>query len=261
MKGLVPCNAELPVDRSLAMTCEGGTMTLCLRRAARGNALDEGLVGAIQDALDVCAARRDLHTLVLRAEGKHFSTGFDLSDAGRATDAMLLQRFIRLELMLQSLAGVAVRTVAAVQGRAVGAGADLVAACDVRLAVPVATFRFPGAQFGIVLGTRRLAQRIGVEHARRIIACGETLDAQRAHALGLVSEITHDLEAALAALPSIAIDRETSSRVLAATRPATGDVDLADLVRSAARPGLAARLHAYSSRTQPPRAHTAAGAP
>jgi len=232
------------------MSCDAGTVTLRLTRPERGNALGAALVDALRTALDRCAARPDVHTVILRAEGKDFCTGFDLSDLEHSTGAELLQRFVRLELMLQSLAHLPVRTVAAVQGRAVGAGADLVAACDVRLATPDATLRFPGAQFGIVLGLRRLAQRVGVEHARRIVTCGETLDATRARDLGLISDIANDLDIALAALPPVVTDHETSATLLAATRPGTGDLDLADLVRSAARPGLATRLLAYSIRTK-----------
>jgi len=72
-------------------------------------------------------------------------------------------------------------------GRNFGAGADLFVACDVRVAAPGTTFRMPGLRFGLQLGTRRLAQRIGNEAARGVLAESRTLDADAALELGFAS--------------------------------------------------------------------------
>jgi len=238
-------------NTGLAVTVHDATATLRLSRPERGNALCPVLVDAIVAALDWCVAQADLHTVVLRADGPDFCTGFDLSDAAQATDPDLLVRFVRVELMLQRLSGVPLRTVALVQGRAFGAGAYLVAACDVRLALPDARFRFPGPRFGIVLGTRRLVTRIGFDNAHRITASGEVVNAQCACDLGLVTDLASgDPAEVLASLPPIEVDRDTLARLLAGTRPRSDDTDLAELVRSAARPGLANRLRAYVARTK-----------
>ena len=137
-----------------------------------------------------------------------------------------------------------IRTVALAHGRTWGAGADLLAVCEQRLAAADTSLRFPGAQFGIVLGTRRLAERIGVDAARALVLEAGELDAMQALALGLVTRLG-DMAAELAApLP----DAATARAIRSATRADCRDADLAALVRSAARPGLQTRITAYRAR-------------
>jgi enoyl-CoA hydratase len=90
-------------------------------------------------------------------------------------------------------------------GRTWGAGADLFAACDLRVAAPDTLLRFPGAQFGMVLGTRRLAERIGADAARRLVLEGGELSAPQALAAGLASSVGDD------AAPPPQVDRATAA--------------------------------------------------
>ncbi|HRO60780.1 MAG TPA: enoyl-CoA hydratase/isomerase family protein, partial [Burkholderiaceae bacterium] len=129
------------------------------------------------------------------------------------------------------------------------------AACDVRWLVPGASLRFPGAGFGLVLGTRRLAARVGQARALRWVSEATTLDDRQAVAAGLADEIlapdpvaasgSGHLAGLAAGLPPVGVDRETMSALRAAARDRDADRDLAALVRSAARPGLKARIAAY----------------
>lgn len=236
------------------MTClqtsidPNGVATLNLARPDRGNALDAELVEALLESVRDIAANPAVHTLALRGQGPHFCTGFDLGDAEQRSDGDLLLRFVRVEELLQALWHAPVRTVAFAHGRAFGAGADLFAACDVRVAHAGATFRFPGVRFGVVLGTRRLAARVGVDRANAILLHGEALDATKALSAGLATATTTDDPTAwlLAREPPI-VDRATLAAVRERTRPPSGDEDLAALVRSAARPGLAQRIADYRS--------------
>nr|HRO61326.1 enoyl-CoA hydratase/isomerase family protein [Burkholderiaceae bacterium] len=118
----------------------------------RGNALSAELVGALVAGLERVLSDPSVDTLVVCASGRHFCTGFDLSELDAETDASLLARFVRIETLLDALWRAPVRTLAIGQGRIIGAGADLFAACDVRWLVPGASLRFPGAGFGLVLG-------------------------------------------------------------------------------------------------------------
>lgn len=224
----------------------GGVLTLTLARPERGNALAGDLVEALLAAVLGAHGDATLHTLLLRAEGRHFCTGLDLSDLESSRDADWLQRLVRIETLLQALWQCPLATVALAQGRAWGAGADLFAACETRIAAPDATFRFPGAQFGIVLGTRRLAARIGSDAARALVIGGGTLDAAVALAAGLATAIGTE-----PVLATPAIDPATARAVRAVSRgdpPGAADADLAALVRSAAEPGLTARIRAYRER-------------
>ena len=162
-----------------------GVLTLSMNRPERGNALSAGLVEALLEAMHAAMADHAVHTVVLRGAGRHFCTGLDLSDLDKTSDGELLWRLVRIEMLLSLVWHAPKRTVAVAQGRAWGAGADLVAACEARVALPDATLRFPGAQFGIVLGTRRLALRMGSTAARAVVTEGGELNSQQALACGV----------------------------------------------------------------------------
>lgn len=228
---------------------EAGTLTLELARPERGNALGEALVEALLAQVRAALADDTVHTLVLRGQGRHFCTGLDLSDLQDATDAQWLQRLVRIETLLATIWTAPKRTVAIAHGRAWGAGADLFAACELRLAQPGTTFRFPGSRFGIVLGTRRLAARIGEVRARRLVTEGGELDAAQALQWGLADGDGDG------ALPEPVVDAATAAAIRAATRAgeeAALAADLAALVRSAAEPGLRARIAAYVATLRSP---------
>jgi enoyl-CoA hydratase/carnithine racemase len=236
------------------MNVESSIAVLRLDRPDKGNALSAALVSSLQAQLRDALADSQVHTLAFVGEGPNFCTGFDLSDLDRIDDAALLQRFVQIELLLDAVWRAPVRTVAFAHGRTWGAGADLFAACDVRLVAADATFRFPGAAFGLVLGTRRLSVRVGRDEARRLTCDGASLDADAALRCRLATGKADGFEHVMAHCASPATDRLT----LAALRTATGyddaDADLAALVRSAARPGLQERIAAYRTRSAPSKA-------
>ena len=232
----------------LVESCEGVCLAT-LDRPVKGNALDEALVEALFEAIDGAINDEETHTLVIAANGRNFCTGFDLSDLAEQSDGDLLRRFVAVEELLATLWHAPVRTVALAGGRAWGAGADLFACCDQRLAAPDASFTFPGARFGLVLGTRRLASVVGETTALQILGEGAMLDVAAAEAIGLV---TAEMPAGLAItqwveteLPPLAIDRTTYAELKSAMRADRRDEDLAALVRSAAWPGLKERIQAY----------------
>lgn len=230
-----------------------GCATLELARPERGNSLSSALVAALTNDAARSFADPSVHTVLLRGAGKHFCTGFDLDGLTEQSDGDLLHRFVQIELLLSSIWHAPVLTAAIGSGRVWGAGADLFAACSVRLALPESRFRFPGAQFGIVLGTRRLAERIGEERARRWVTESAEIDAAAAMEAGLVTAIVPagELDAWISEnLQEPAVDRATVQALHAATRPDLRDRDLADLVRSAATPGLRERISAYAGRAR-----------
>lgn len=237
---------------------QDGTCVLTLAQPQRGNALSEALVEALVDAVESAIADDSLHTLVLAGEGRNFCTGFELGELGEAdsagtasTDGPLLWRFARIEHLLATLWQAPLRTVAVAQGRAWGAGADLFAACDLRLATGDAQWRFPGAGFGLVLGSGRLASLVGASRAQDWVAQGRGIAAQEALDCGFASALLPGAEAWREHLPPLAVDRSTYAALKAAMRPARADADLAALVRSAVRPGLAGRIAAYRAATRP----------
>jgi enoyl-CoA hydratase len=258
----------VPANPAVRLRIADGVAFVGLNRPERGNALSAVMVESLLGAVTHAFADPSVHTLALAGVGRHFCTGFDMGGLEEASEGDLALRFVRIEALLDAVWRAPVRTVALATGRAWGAGADLFACCDLRLAAPDASFRFPGAAFGIVLGTRRLAERVGTDRARAWVSEGETADAAGAAAAGLVSRVIpappdpeqdaegHRLwqEDAIGAPP--AIDRDALAAIRAASRPAGGpgadalaDADLAALVRSASRPGLKARILDYRARS------------
>jgi len=237
----------------LLLDKQGPLTRLTLNRAARGNALCAGLVAALASAVQACH-EDGTRLLAIGGAGKHFCTGFDLDDLEQESDDSLLARFVRVELLLQAVHAAPFVTVALVQGRAMGAGADLVAACARRWAALGSGFAFPGAGFGLVLGSERLAALVGVARARAWIGGGAAIACEDALHAGLVDAVV-PAEARDAALDAelaraCRLDAMTQSAIHAATLGGAGGAvaragQLADLVHSAARPGLKARIAAY----------------
>jgi enoyl-CoA hydratase/carnithine racemase len=230
-------------------TADGATH-ITLNRPDKANALSDAMVGALQGALS--ATQEDgTRLLVLQAEGRHFCAGFDLSDLDDCSDGDLLLRFVRIETVLQTLYHLPFPTLALAKGRAMGAGADLFAACGQRIAAPGTEFRMPGLAFGILLGTRRLAARIGPDAARRIQNETRSFDATEAHALGFATDIVEEFDwpAVVAAATGAAktLMPEATAALFRATAADTRDADMADLVASASRPDLKQRIQAYRS--------------
>lgn len=227
---------------------EDGVATLFLARPERGNAMGAEMVAAIDSALDEALAA-SARLVVLRGQGRNFCTGLDLADLDTVTDGDLALRILRIEVLLQRIHALPVTTMAIAGGRVFGAGADLFAACDHRIALPGTSFAFPGPAFGLVLGTGRLAGLVGNASARQLLLAGAPVDAGRALALGLVSEVLEEgaLDGALGAVRAAAtrLAAPTVAALHARTRQADDDADLAALARSLARPGLKARVVAY----------------
>jgi enoyl-CoA hydratase/carnithine racemase len=118
-----------------------------------------------------------------------------------------------------------------------------------RYCAPATTFRMPGLQFGLVLGTARLARLVGAGAAQRLLATSATFDADHAQRIGFIDAVAapEQWEQAAAAQAERASFLPPQSRELLyrTLDDECADADLATLVRSAARPGIKSRIAAY----------------
>ena len=229
---------------------------LTLNRADKLNALNADMVNELLQGIADAVARKS-KLVVIRGAGRAFCAGFDLSGLNTMTDADLLLRFVRIETLLQAIYTAPMHTLALVQGCCVGAGADIVAACSRRVATAESRFRMPGLQFGIVLGTRRLAALIGNDAARDILQTSQVFDAEHARSCGFLTDVcaSDDWPALVtqAVVDTAALADEPSRALLQQSRDDRHlDQDMAALVRSASRPGLAKRIAAYLSSLKQP---------
>jgi len=232
--------------KTVVVEQHGDVLSLTLNAPSKANSLSPAMVEELMQALDKAEGVR---IASIRGAGKHFCAGFDLSDIETLSDGDLLWRFVRIEMLLQKVHKSRFPIVALGHGQIVGAGADLFAACWRRIATPEARIRMPGWNFELALGTRRLRQLVGADHARDILIDTRSVSSDEAVEIGLATEIVdaeqwHECLDRIAArarsLPAFA-----ASEMLRLTQDNTDDVDLAAVVRTAGRPGLKQRIIDY----------------
>jgi enoyl-CoA hydratase/carnithine racemase len=168
---------------------DDGVVGLWLDRPAKRNALDRALVTGLADAF----GDQDARAFVLgSSEPGAFSAGadLDLADGERAQVSDLLYRLY--ERMLRSPAPI----VAALSGPAVGGGAQLALACDLRVGGPDARLRFVGPGHGLAIGAWGLPSLVGRGRAADLCLTMRPVEAEEALALGLLDRVEPDPRAA-----------------------------------------------------------------
>jgi enoyl-CoA hydratase/carnithine racemase len=241
------------------------TLTIEFACPEKANALTAEAVEAMLAALTGKNAE-GLRLAIFTGQGRNLCAGFDLGDLETATDAGLLARMVRVEMLLQAIHHAPFFTLALAHGSVVGAGADVVCACALRTAAPGTTFRMPGWGFGVALGTRRLMHRVGADAARLLLANATRFDASRALALGFVQSVVPQADWSSvreeANLLASALPVDSLAELLSLTCPDTRAEDMAALVRTAGKVGLQRRILDYrraaqAARGKPPAASSA----
>jgi len=155
------------------------------------NVLTIAMNRELERALASLAADDHLKAVVLRAEGRAFCAGVDVADHTPERVDEMIHGFARLVTQLRTLA---IPTIAVVQGAALGGGTELAMGCDITLAAASARFGQPEITLGVFppIATALFPQRIGYQQAARLIFTGETVSAQEAARLGLVTEVAPD---------------------------------------------------------------------
>lgn len=175
----------------------GGIGRATLARPAEQNALDQRTIVELRHALEEFEADGDVRAVLIAAEGDHFCAGTDVSaiaevlsttESGQSEDALTLGRlFFGIRQMSKPV-------IAAVQGRALAAGAGLATACDVVLAREDAVFGYPEVRLGSVpaIVMTMLRRSVGEKHAFDLVASGRMVPAAEAERIGLVSRVLSD---------------------------------------------------------------------
>ncbi|WP_020655356.1 enoyl-CoA hydratase/isomerase family protein [Massilia niastensis] len=242
-----------PGGAGALLVCREDAVTrVTLNRPGKLNALNVELVEALLAVVQE-SCRDGTRLLVLQGAGRNFSAGFDLGDVEAQSEGDLVLRFIRVEQLLQAVYHAPYQTMALAHGKNFGAGVDLVCACNQRIAAAGSTFRMPGLRFGLVLGTRRLVQRIGTDRAREVLARSSNFTADEAVTMGFIRQVSG--QEAWPALVQAAADEASSlsleamAALLRVTAPDSREADLAELAGSASLPGLKERLRRYRAQT------------
>jgi enoyl-CoA hydratase len=231
-------------------------VVVTLRRPEARNAINAAMVRELHE---VCAALEERPRLLLiTGAGGVFAAGADIAELRERGGEQALQGIN--SRVFDRIARLPMPTLAAVDGYALGGGAELAYACDLRLASPAAVFGNPEPGLGILAAAGacwRLRDLVGASVAKQVLLAGRRLDADDAHRLGLVAEIVPpgDLVKRAHAL----LDRMARSGALALRltklvadapggHPVTDDLAQAILFESADKRG---RMDAFLSGDRP----------
>jgi methylglutaconyl-CoA hydratase len=177
---------------------DGEVLHVTLARPERRNAFDAELIAALTEAF---AAVGDARVVVLAGEGQSFCAGADIEWQRSAIDLSYddnVDDALRLYRMCEAIDRCPAAVVARVQGYALGGGSGLAACSDIAIASSDAVFGFTEVKLGIIPAVISpfVLPKIG-EHARRYFLTGERFDAPTALRIGLVDEVTDELDGAV----------------------------------------------------------------
>ena len=165
-----------------------------LNRPGDGNAINLALARELAALIDTCTTDRALRALVITGAGpRFFCTGGDVKAYARVETAQELnQVFDLIRNLLDAMEALPCPVIAAINGYAIGGGAELVLACDMRVMDSTAQIGFPQSRLGILPGwdgVGRLLPLIGRSAATRMLLSGKRISATEALAIGLVDEV------------------------------------------------------------------------
>ncbi|MHB1434750.1 MAG: enoyl-CoA hydratase/isomerase family protein [Thermoplasmata archaeon] len=169
---------------------EDGVEILVLRHPPV-NALSQGVLEGLEHELSRLEAASAVRCVVVTGDGAYFSAGADLKEMATLDPTRALPLVQRAHQIFDRLAGLAVPTIAAVNGLAVGGGLELALACDLRIAGESAKFGAPEVQYGLMPaygGTQRLPRIVGRAKAEELIFTGTMIPAAEGLRIGLVNK-------------------------------------------------------------------------
>jgi enoyl-CoA hydratase/carnithine racemase len=174
-----------------------GVVTLTLNRPDAFNALSEGLLEALQAALDRVAADERARVVVIAAAGKAFCAGHDLKEMRAVPSQDYYERlFAQCGRMMMTIQKLPVPVLARVQGIATAAGCQLVAMCDLAVAARGTRFAVSGVNLGLFCSTPSVAlsRNLPRKAAFEMLVTGDFIDADEARAKGLVNRVAEPAE-------------------------------------------------------------------
>ncbi|MGX9354935.1 enoyl-CoA hydratase-related protein [Roseobacteraceae bacterium S113] len=201
--------APLPASTFFETTRHGAVLELRMNRPEKANGMSPDFWADLPALVRAASEDTSLRALVITAEGKTFSGGMDLAafqdingllneEPGRAAYA-LRKLILRLQDAFNALEEAPFPVIAAVQGACIGAGVDMISACDLRLAAPDASFSIEEINIGMTadVGTlQRLPKLIPPGVVMELALSGRRFDAQEAQRWGFVNTIHDDLRTA-----------------------------------------------------------------
>ena len=174
----------------ISSTQENGVLRLTLNRPNVFNSFNRSMALQLQAELDRAASDENIRAVVLTGEGKAFCAGQDLSEAtdpnGPALQQIVAEHYNPIILKIRELEK---PVIAAVNGVAAGAGANIALACDLVLAKESASFIQAFSKIGLIPdsgGTFMLPRLVGVQKAMALMMTGEKVNAVEAEKMNMI---------------------------------------------------------------------------
>lgn len=181
----------MSADPLVISTAHEGVVVLQLNRPEARNALSMELRAELAAALANAEADDSVRAIVIRGHNDHFAAGADIKLMSEI-DLVGTMDLARGRNIFQTVAECKKPVIAAVSGYALGAGFELVLACDIVVASETAEFGLPEVTLGIIPGgggTQRLTSVVGKHRAMELILTGRRINVEEAREIGIVSEI------------------------------------------------------------------------
>jgi enoyl-CoA hydratase/carnithine racemase len=205
--------------KNLELELAGNTAVVTLANPPANTWTADSLAALTQLVADL-NANREIYSLVVIGQGdKFFSAGADLKVFAAGDKAVARDMVRRFGTAFEALAQFRGVSIAALNGYAMGGGLECALACDIRIAEEGAQLALPEAAVGLLPGaggTQNLPWLVGEGWAKRMILCGERVDAATALRIGLVEQVVGKGASRAAALELAAkVNRQSPSSVTA----------------------------------------------
>jgi enoyl-CoA hydratase len=185
-------------DAHTSLARDGAVLVFSFNRPEKYNAFTREMLAALAAAVQTYADDSALRVLLIRAEGKYFSAGMDVTALGMTpegegpADFRRRYRKVAWHDLWDAFEQLEKPIVVAHQGPCVGAGLEMSLSCDFRLASDAAAYSLPELNMGMIPGsggTSRLVRTVGGALARWMIMAGQRVDAAQALSAGLVNAV------------------------------------------------------------------------
>ena len=217
--------------RNVTVDLDGAAATVTLNRPDKRNALSLELMEELIAALREASACESVRAIVIAGAGPAFSAGHDLSEMIDRDEAFYTHLFGVCTVVMETIQELPQPVIAKVHGIATAAGCQLVAACDLAVAVTDARFGTPGVKIGLFCSTPMVpvSRAVGRKRAMQMLLTGETIDALTALDWGLVNRVVPaaELDGAVASFVD-AIARSSSYTVAVGKHAFYDQVDRAE---------------------------------
>ncbi len=216
--------ADLPTSTFFALSADGGVVHLEMNNGGKANAMGPSFWRELPQICAALNADPSVRCVLLSGRGKHFSSGMDLSafsgmmelhkaEPGRAAYA-LRDQIIGLQESLSALENLRVPVIAAIHGACLGAGVDMISACDLRVVSQDVRFCIEEIHIGMAadVGTlQRLPKLIPPGIVHELAYTGRSFGAQEAQGWGLANAVFEDQEATIEGARKLAQDIASKS--------------------------------------------------